>query len=97
MYSATYRAMIEKAALDMESALKRPDSRSDLTLWAVPTVQGRNGFLHVGYETPAPDARVVRPGDNYASSWATWWQVPYSALADILARACRHEPILPLD
>ncbi len=96
-----YLAICAAAAADLLTAMQtKPLGMGQVYVWAVPpdAATRRNGALIVGAEAPmgAPLARCVRPSDNGASTFGRWEAAPYSALASILATACRHDPVMPI-
>lgn len=89
----TYETIISDAAADLARRLRQGQ---DVNLWAIATNAERNGSIYIGTDCPEFGARLIRPSDNGASTYARWSAVPYSAQPDILWRACRRDPILPI-
>lgn len=91
-----YDAMVKSAADRLESLFRR--GQTDVDVWAIPSTLEWDGRLHVGAEYPDESrACLVRPSGNGASAYHRWQDVPYSALREIMGRACALQPILPLD
>jgi hypothetical protein len=97
----TYDDMIERAAFQLEAAMRATASPSSVTVWAIPTTRERDGRLVVGSNVPEVERGVwpvvVWPSDNGASGHHSWATVQASALRSILHRAAGRQPILPIE
>ena len=94
----TYSTMIARCAEHLEQAMREAPFGVHPYVLAIPTTETENGKLVVRYDNQdfPPNARVVRPCDNGASTHQKWITVPFSGLFTILHHACRREPILPI-
>ena len=95
----TYDRLIDAAAADLESAIRRSAWGQQTYIAAVPTrgPDAPGHFVIVKGDDPVPlGARIVRPCDNGASGHARWESVPVQSIRGILWEAARREPILPV-
>lgn len=100
-----YRDMIQKAVSEMQR-IQKTSVNENVIVWAIPTFGSESGQILVLPENtdletrfynrpPGYMPRVIRPGDNGASTHRYWATVPYGHQFGILWEACRREPILP--
>lgn len=103
-----YTTMVKQAAADLATALRRKGTDSGVVVWAIPTYGREAGRIVVTTrENELPGAlfdrpaayipKVIRPNDNRAHTATSWGWVPFSVQFDVLWRACRREPILPVE
>lgn len=97
-YEITYKKMIARCAEHLEQALREAPVGVYPYVLAIPTTETDNGKLIVKYDNQdfPPNARVIRPCNNGASTYDRWIVVPFSGLFSVLYAACRREPILPI-